>query len=179
MNILLHICCGPCLIYPWEQIKAQGFSIEGFFYNPNLDSQEEFTRRKMALEILNQDYKINLEFPQFEPKEFLEIAAPQTLAPERCVACWSLRLRRTAQEAKKRGYKFFSTTLLVSPFQKHELLKATGLQIAKETGLDFYYEDFRVGYIKATQEAKNRGLYRQKYCGCRYSLIESGKDKEK
>lgn len=170
MEILLHICCGPCLIYPFSRLKARGFDIKGFYYNPNLYPSEEYSRRKEALEVLSRDLELKVESPQYRQSDFSRAVNAHENTPERCVICWSLRLQKTAKHARENAIPFFSTTLLVSPYQDHRLLKQLGGKIAKETGVDFYYEDFRVGFRQAYKEARTKGLYLQKYCGCKYSI---------
>ena len=170
MDILLHICCGPCLIYPFSRLKDQGFKISGFYYNPNLYPVSEYYRRVEALKVLSQEFSLDVEYPEHKESDFFQAINTQENLPQRCVNCWSLRLRKTARQAKKNNFTAFSTTLLVSPFQNHELLRQLGHQIGQETGIDFYYEDFRPGFNQAQIEAKNKGIYRQKYCGCSYSI---------
>ncbi|MCX5694049.1 MAG: epoxyqueuosine reductase QueH [Candidatus Omnitrophica bacterium] len=172
MDILLHICCGPCLIYPFNRLKDQGFAISGFYYNPNIYPPVEYERRLEGVKVLSQEFLLEVEYPEYRELEFLQAVCPQENLPvsERCVICWSLRLRKTAKHAKQKGFSAFSTTLLVSPYQNHELLKQAGEQISREIGIDFYYEDFRSGFKQAQVEARNRGIYRQKYCGCQYSM---------
>lgn len=170
MDILLHICCGPCLIYPFGRLKSQGFKIKGFFYNPNIYPSAEFSRRKESLDLLSKGLGLNVEAPENRPSDFFQAIDKNENTPKRCLLCWSLRLQATASRAKENGLKLFSTTLLVSPYQDHETLKQLGQRIAKDTGVDFYYEDFRPGFRPAYQEAKQRGLYLQKYCGCEYSI---------
>ena len=172
MDILLHICCGPCLIYPFNRLKDQGFKISGFYYNPNLYPLSEYSRRREALEILSKEFLLDVKYPEHKEADFICALDTQESLPQRCSSCWSLRLRKTAGQAKQDGFAAFSTTLLVSPYQNHQLLKQLGHQIGQETGIDFYYEDFRPGFKQAQLEAKHRGIYRQKYCGCRYSKIE-------
>jgi len=91
---------------------------------------------------------------------------------ERCQYCYSVRLEATAQEAKKEGFDRFSTTLLQSTHQSHDLIKETGERIAQEVGIPFYYEDFRQGWRRGVEVSKVMGLYRQQYCGCIYSEKE-------
>lgn len=170
MDILLHICCGPCLIYPFSRLKSQGFKIKGFFYNPNIYPPAEFSKRKESLDLLSRDLGLNVEAAENRPSDFFQAIDKKENTPERCLICWSLRLQATASYAKENGLKLFSTTLLVSPYQDHETLKQLGQKIAKDTKVDFYYEDFRPGFRQAYQEAKQRGLYLQKYCGCKYSV---------
>ncbi len=170
MEILLHICCGPCLIYPFSRLKDQGFNIKGFYYNPNLYPSEEYSRRKEALEVLSKDLQLEVERPEYRESDFSRAINTQENTPQRCVICWSLRLQKTAKVARENAIPYFSTTLLVSPYQNHQRLKQLGGEIAQETGVDFYYEDFRVGFRQAYKEAKAKGLYLQKYCGCQYSI---------
>ena len=170
MNILLHICCGPCLIYPFGRLKEQGIKISGFYYNPNIYPVDEYQRRVEALKTLSREFSLSVEYPGYREADFSQAIANQENLPQRCSSCWSLRLRATARQAKDNGFTAFSTTLLVSPYQNHELLKQLGYQIGQEAGINFHYEDFRSGFKQAQVEARNRGIYRQKYCGCRYSM---------
>ena len=78
-------------------------------------------------------------------------------------------MEQTAKYAKENGYDCFTTTLLVSPYQRHEELKAVCEEIAKEYGLEFLYRDFRVGFRDGQAKARELGLYMQKYCGCVFS----------
>ena len=142
MDILLHICCGPCLIYPLSRLKNQGFKISGFYYNPNIYPISEYYRRVEALKVLSQEFSLHVEYPEHEESDFFQAVDTQENLPQRCVICWRLRLRKTAQKAKEGGFSVFSTTLLVSPYQDHQLLKELGRQIGQEAGIDFYYEDF-------------------------------------
>lgn len=173
MDILLHICCGPCLIYPFGRLKDQGFKVSGFYYNPNIFPVTEFYRRMDGLKTLSQELSISVEYPEYQEAEFSQVIGTLGFKFKRCESCWSLRLYKTAHYAKANGFRSFSTTLLVSPYQNHELLKQIGYQVAQAVGVDFYYEDFRVGFKQAQVEAKLRGIYRQKYCGCQYSMRPS------
>jgi len=179
MDILLHICCGPCLIYPFCRLKDQGFKISGFYYNPNIYPVSEFHRRVEGLKVLSQEFSLPVEYPTHQESDFLKAINTSQPKSQRCANCWSMRLQKTASQAKQNGFGAFSTTLLVSPYQDHELLKQLGIQIGRKTGIDFYYEDFRPGFKQAQLEAKQKGIYRQKYCGCRYSEIEQCKQSEK
>jgi predicted adenine nucleotide alpha hydrolase (AANH) superfamily ATPase len=94
----------------------------------------------------------------------------------RCAVCFSLRLKRTAQEAKKRDFDFFTTTLLISPYQDQSLLWQIGSDIGSEVGIDFYFRDFRKGYLASRHFARTNKLYLQNYCGCVYSIDEKGRE---
>ena len=174
MNLLLHICCAPCMIYPLEVLRLKGFSVTGYFYNPNIHPVTEFNNRKKAISSLGAG--IEVIYPEYSPKEYFRAVNLKEESSIRCPVCWRLRLQRTARVAKEKGYKYFTTTLLVSPYQNQEVLKKIGSDIACEEGVEFVYGDFRTGFRKAHDEAKNKGIYCQKYCGCIYSEIERGKN---
>jgi len=174
MDILLHICCGPCLIYPFSRLKEQGLRIRGYYYNPNIYPVSEYYRRVAALEILRQGIALDVEYPENKESDFFQAIGTVEPVAQRCVSCWSLRLQKTAIQAKRNGFRSFSTTLLASPYQNHQRLKQLGEQISRQVEIDFYYEDFRIGFKQSQIEAKHKGLYRQKYCGCRYSLKPIG-----
>ena len=93
-------------------------------------------------------------------------------AKDRCGFCYTCRLAETARTAVLLGFDAFTTTLLISPYQKHDILAATGRKIADECAIDFYYEDFRKGYPESRETAKKMDLYMQKYCGCIFSEKE-------
>ena len=169
MKLLLHTCCGPCLIYPLKRVREKGFEPEIYYFNPNIYPFVEFVRRKEALEKLRQSTDFKVIYPEYDAAEFNLAIAETPQSPQRCYNCWALRLRRSAQFAKDNKFDSFSTTLLVSPFQDHNALKEIGDKVARDEGIEFYYEDFREGYRTARQEAKEKGIYCQKYCGCTYS----------
>lgn len=168
MHILLHVCCGPCSIYPIKSLKEQGHDIRGYFYNPNIHPYMEFNKRKDGFV----EYTQKIEIPtivdeEYELDDFLRNVSYRE--GDRCRVCYGMRLRKTAQIAKKGRFDAFTTTLLVSPRQKHELIKEIGTAAGEEFGIPFYYEDFRPGYGQAVQISKDEGMYRQQYCGCIYS----------
>jgi predicted adenine nucleotide alpha hydrolase (AANH) superfamily ATPase len=171
MKLLLHICCGPCAIYPVEVLGAQGHHVEGYFDNPNIHPHQEFLRRVQALEdyaaqvglhvIWNKDYDI---------EEYFRLVAFRE--GERCRFCYQLRLNRAARAARARGFEAFSSTLLYSRYQQHDLIQDVARQAAAEAGVEFYYEDFRRGWAEGVAQSKAMGLYRQNYCGCLFSERE-------
>ncbi|MCX7661227.1 MAG: epoxyqueuosine reductase QueH [Candidatus Omnitrophica bacterium] len=176
MKLLLHICCAPCLIWPYEVLKERNFSITGLFYNPNIHPYLEYQRRKEA--IINYSKEINFEvvFLDYEIKDFFRETYLKEEGPLRCKVCWNLRLKKTAEFARSRNFDYFSTTLLVSPYQDHLSLIAIGKELEKEYQIKFYAEDFRNGFKKAHQLAKEKGIYCQSYCGCVYSQVERFED---
>jgi len=172
MKLLLHVCCAPCGIYPLEKLKEKGFSVSGFFYNPNIHPFGEYKKRKQAVKDFSKKFNLEVIYPEYNPQEFFRVVNLKEASPERCSICWQLRLKETAKKAKEKDFTYFSTTLLVSPYQDQKLLKDIGSEVAQEEGIKFYYEDFRPGFRKAHGQARALGLYCQKYCGCVYSEIE-------
>jgi len=175
MNVLLHTCCAPCLIYPLERLREKGYVVRGLFYNPNIHPFAEYKNRKQAVEGYAKELGLEVIYPEYRPEQYFQAVNEKEANPGRCELCWGLRLRETAKQAKENGFAAFTTTLLVSPYQDQELLKKIGEGIAKEIGLEFYYEDFRPGFRKAHDQAKSKGIYCQKYCGCIYGEIEQCK----
>lgn len=172
MKLLLHTCCAPCLIYPLERLREEGFEVTGLFYNPNIHPFSEYQNRKQAVEDFSRTVDIEIIYPGYDPSDYFRAVNLKETNPERCSICWLLRLKETARLAKEKGYDFFSTTLLVSPYQDQAMLKKIGNDISKEEAINFYYEDFRPGFRKAHDKARAQGVYCQKYCGCIYSEIE-------
>ena len=118
-------------------------------------------------------------YPEFSPAQFFRAVNLKEDRAQRCSICWRLRLSATAKMAKEKKIEHFSTTLLVSPYQNQDLLKKIGTDVAREERLNFYYEDFRLGFRKAHDQARREGIYCQKYCGCIYSQIERCKKSER
>lgn len=182
-KLLLHSCCGPCSTAVIEKI-AEEFDITIFFYNPNIDDEEEYEKRKE-----NQIKYINIynEGKSEEEKvKFLEgdyriedfIAASEGLEHEkeggaRCRECFKLRLGETAKQAVSDGYRHFGTTLTVSPHKNYSLISEIGhaLEEAADFNIQFLDRDFKKqdGYRRSVELSKEYELYRQRYCGCSFS----------
>jgi predicted adenine nucleotide alpha hydrolase (AANH) superfamily ATPase len=171
MKLLLHMCCANCGIYPLERIKEKGDQVVGYFFNPNIHPYLEYQKRLEALKRYAESVDLEVVYrDEYLLEEFLRNVSQKS--EERCHYCYSVRLEATAREAEKRGFNQFSTTLLQSAHQNHQLIKETGEHIAKEVGIPFYYEDFRQGWKRGVEVSKAMGLYRQQYCGCVYSEKE-------
>ncbi len=170
-RILLHICCGPCSIYPLSALRGEDFAVHGFFYNPHIQPYQEFERRLNTLKafaeneglplIIRTDYDVETFFRQVAFRE-----------TNRCLYCYSLRLDAAARVAKKSRFDAFTTTLLYSKHQKHDLIASIAEETSRKHGIAFLYRDFRSGWRGGQQKAKALGMYRQQYCGCIYSEIE-------
>ena len=170
-KLLLHTCCAPCSIHPLQVLREKDFEVYGLFYNPNIHPYMEFKKRKDQLEDYagQQNWKVIFEH-QYLLEEYLREVVHREV--RRCQLCYHMRLKKTAQMAKKGNFDAFSTTLLVSPFQKHDLIREMGENLGEQYGIPFYYEDFRPGFKEATLQSKELGMYRQSYCGCIYSEKE-------
>ena len=173
--VFLHICCGPCSLMPVVHLRREGFEVTAFFFNPNIHPEEEYELRRasalLAAEKL--DYPIVLAGQAQAPAEWIKNLNGVTAEGERCVVCYRQRLLQTALEAKKRGFKFFTTSLLYSRYQHHEAIRREAEQVALETGVAFLYRDFRPYWYEGINLSKELGLYRQKWCGCLLSRKEA------
>ncbi len=173
-RLLLHSCCAPCSSYCLQE-TARKMRVTVFYYNPNLDSLEEYEKRKAEqLRFLRETRLAEFLDCDYAAAAFGQIARGLEAEPEggaRCVKCFRLRLERTAREAKAGGYDYFGTTLTVSPLKRSETINAVGFALEKEYGVRYLPSDFkkRGGYLKSVELSKEHGLYRQNYCGCIYS----------
>lgn len=172
MNILLHICCAPCAIFPVADIRAEGHKAAGFFYNPNIHPYSEYIRRRDALEKFAIDVGLNVIISDYDVEKYFQFVTYNEAPDKRCPICWWLRMERAALFAKENGFDAFTTTLLGSPYQDHETVKKICEDVAKKVGIKFYYKDFRTGFSKAREDAKLKGMYLQNYCGCIFSERE-------
>ncbi|MGQ9824775.1 MAG: epoxyqueuosine reductase QueH [Desulfotomaculales bacterium] len=171
MRLLLHICCAPCSVIPVDYLKEKGYDLDGYFFNPNIHPYLEWRKRKDALVEYARDIDLKLILDEeYRMEEFFRAVTYRE--DSRCRFCSSLRLRRAAALAREGGYDGFTTTLLVSPYQKHELIREAGKAAAAEYGVPFCYFDFRPGYREGVRRSKEMGMYRQQYCGCLYSEKE-------
>ena len=173
INILLHVCCGPCAEWPILSLKEEGFSITSFFYNPNIHPKVEQEKRRDNAAKLMQLQGIPFLADDSYMEDVWRTKAWESEYSTRCEMCYNIRMLRAAQEAVRLGIHSFTTSLLVSPYQDHERVIAAAQDAAKVTGVTFVYRDYRSGYREGQNMAREHGLYRQKYCGCISSLEES------
>jgi len=174
MRVLLHTCCAPCLIHPYELLTGRGLEVVPFFYNPNIQPFREYRERYFAVFDYCSERGLDLKAGPYDMERFLAEVAPDeaALPGARCARCFSIRLLRTAEEARRLGIKSFTTTLLVSPYQDQELLHRAGESAAIENGVSFILEDMSAGFKEASDRSRESGMYRQSYCGCIYSEKE-------
>ena len=171
MKLLLHTCCGPCTIFPLRILREAGHYVTGYFYRSNIHPLTECRQRQETLQAYAQDIDLSLIIQkEYDLEGFLRRIVFRE--NERCRFCYHARLRAAAQVAQSTGHQGFSTTLLYSKYQNHELIRSVGETVARETGLEFVYEDFRTGWKEGVTTSKQLRMYRQQYCGCVYSEKE-------
>jgi len=171
MTVLLHICCGPCALYPLEFLKGEGIKVQGYFFNPNIHPFREFKKRFETLELLASKMGLSVEYHrEYGLRDYLRRVVFNE--ENRCSLCYDMRLEETVKQAKRIGAEAFTTTLLYSRYQNHELIIRKAEQLAAQHNVHFYYRDFRAGWQLGIDMAKEMGLYRQSYCGCIYSEQE-------
>ncbi|BAU23653.1 hypothetical protein THC_1285 [Caldimicrobium thiodismutans] len=178
--VLLHICCGPCSLYPLKTLKKESIKVKGFFYNPNIHPYQEFKLRIAALKEVEKIENLEIIWDEtYGLRIFLDEISFQWERPKRCECCYYLRLKRTIELAEKLRAEAFTTTLLYSPFQFHDLIKEIGEELSYLYKVPFFYQDWRGGYKEGKEIAIELGIYRQKYCGCIFSEEERFSSKKK
>jgi predicted adenine nucleotide alpha hydrolase (AANH) superfamily ATPase len=171
MKVLLHVCCANCAIYPIQEMRQDGLEVMGFFYRHNIHPYTECLRRQEALEAYADQIDLKVIYQEgYDLEGFIRNAAFREA--ERCNYCYHDRLQSTALMAKRGKFDYFSSTLLYSKHQKHDLIRSMGESIGKQVGVPFLYHDYRVGWKEGIECSKQMGLYRQQYCGCVYSEKE-------
>ncbi len=215
MTILLHICCGPCATAIIRDLQQRGFTVTAFFYNPNIQPKSEAEQRLKSLCQYLKNNSVPLLAEDFAPtdggaslppdydKDFVSAIKNTPRRPERCRACYQLRLSATARAAADNNFDYFTTTLLSSPHQDINTIRETGEKQASRYQTKFYTPDsgndapskprdhrgvkgghkkfkgFRPLFTASRQLAKQEHLYEQKYCGCLLSRAENSEIKNK
>jgi hypothetical protein len=171
MKLLMHICCANCCLYPLRTLFSKGVHIRGLWLNPNIHPYTEYQMRIDSLQKLQREWSLDIEYiDTYGLRDFLRAVVHHE--ENRCELCYSMRLEKTALTAQKMGLDGFTTSLLVSPYQKFDMIVTIGQEIGKKHAIPFYYEDFRRGWKEGISISQKLGLYRQKYCGCVYSEME-------
>lgn len=177
-RLLLHSCCGPCSSAVISRLRDE-YDITIFYYNPNIHPKEEYLKRKAEqlklINILNNEgAEIKVLDAEYDPNTYFEFVKGLEGEKEggaRCTKCFYLRLSKTADAAKENEFDIFGTTLSVSPHKNATLLNEIGLALEKQKGIKYLVADFKKkdGYKQSIELSKKYGLYRQNYCGCRFS----------
>lgn len=180
-TLLLHSCCAPCSSYTLEYLSRY-FSITVFYFNPNISPKAEFDKRfaeqKRLIEALPSENKISLICGDYNYDEFLNIARGYESVPEggeRCFRCYRMRLEKTAELAKQKGFDYFCTTLSISPLKNSQKINEIGFDVAEKYGIKWLPSDFkkREGYKRSIELSREYDLYRQNFCGCVFSKSQN------
>ncbi len=181
MKMLLHVCCAPCSSHVLQLLEDE-YDITVFFYNPNITEEEEYKKRILELKtfLTKADFakEVKMVEGDYEPQRFFDISVGLENEPERgsrCYKCYELRMRKSAEYAKKYGFDVFTTTLSISPHKNAAWLNDIGKMLSDELGINYLYSDFKKknGYANSIELSKIYNLYRQDYCGCIYSKNEA------
>jgi len=192
MKLLLHVCCAPCSVACVGSLYEEGIDVTLFWYNPNIHPYTEYVSRRDCLVQYAQKVSMPLIMEdEYGLRQFIHVletgceqAGTQEPplsgfdSPGRCTFCYRMRMEKTALAAKENRFDAFSTTLFISPYQNHDLLKKEAEAAAEKHGVPLLYRDFRPRFREGRTEARALGLYMQKYCGCIFSEEERyGKNK--
>ena len=143
----------------------------GFFYRHNIHPFSECLRRQETLQSYARQIDLRVIYQDgYDLEGFIRNVVYRE--KDRCSYCYHDRLQTTAQIARHGKFDYFTTTLLYSKFQKHELIKSIGESVGRSAGIPFLYEDFREGWKEGIETSKELEMYRQPYCGCIYSEKE-------
>ena len=171
MKTLLHVCCAPCANQCIDFLQAQDHELTAFWFNPNIHPYTEYRARRDTV----REYCRMVSLPLLEADEYALrpfICAVADHIETRCHTCYEIRLNRVAQAAAENGFEAFSSSLFISPYQNHELMREVAEAAAEAHHVKFLYQDFRPLFRAGQDRARELGLYMQKYCGCIFSEEE-------
>ncbi len=171
MKTLLHICCAPCANQCIEVLRGDGLEVTGFWYNPNIHPFTEYRARRNCL----REYAQAIALPLIEQNDYALRPFIRAVAEDignRCGKCYEMRLFEAARQAKAAGFDSFTSSLFISPYQNHALMRETAQRAADAYGVDFLYRDFRPYFQAGQEKARELGFYMQKDCGCVFSEEE-------
>ena len=174
-TLLLHSCCGPCSSSVLERLRDH-FRVTVFYYNPNIEPEEEYLHRKVEQQRLlgilgGETGWLECDYDHEAFEAFAPGMAEELEGGKRCLACFAMRLNETAAQAKEHGFEYFTTTLSVSPHKNAENVNRAGEAAGERYDVKYLYADFKKknGYLRSLQLSAEYQLYRQNYCGCLYS----------
>lgn len=171
MDILLHICCAPCANACIDKLRGDGERVTGFWYNPNIHPFTEYRARRNCL----REYAASIEMPLMERDDYGLRPFVREVAEDidhRCVKCYEMRLFEAARQAAQNGFDGFTSSLFISPYQNHELMREVAERAGVQYGVKFCYQDFWPLFRAGQERARELGFYIQKYCGCVFSEQE-------
>ena len=169
MKLLMHTCCAPCSVYCVESLRKENIEPTLYWYNPNIHPYTEYKARRDNLKQYSDLINVKAIFEEeYGLRNFCSNVINNI--EDRCSNyCYRVRLEQTVKFAKENGYDSFTSTLFVSPYQKHEELKKICEELEKKYDIQFLYKDFRIGFREGQAKARELELYIQKYCGCIFS----------
>lgn len=176
-TLLLHACCGPCSSYVLSYLTNY-FKITILYYNPNIYPEEEYIRRKEEAKRLigEMPFKYPVDFIEleFNPNEYYDaVKGLEELGErsQRCYNCYKFRLEKTCEYAKEHNFDYFTTTLSISPYKNSKWINEIGEELQNKYNQKYLYGDFKKndGYKKSLEFSREYNLYRQDYCGCKFS----------
>ena len=177
-RLLLHACCGPCLIEPLDALASEAGHVTIVYANSNIHPAEEYERRRDALRAYARDAGVDVVELPYDPITWFDSVAPLANAgAARCKACYRLRLSAAARYAADNGFDAIATTLTVSPYQDADAIRDEGERAAADAGITYVHRDFRERYQDATRRSRELGMYRQNYCGCVLSEAEAKRER--
>ena len=175
-NLLLHCCCAPCSVSCVKSLRDENIEPRLFWYNPNIHPYTEYKSRLVCLTEFARNENLDLTLiDEYGLRFFLKNICHGNFDDDkenRCQKCYKLRLEKAASFASREGFKAFSTTLLISPYQAHEAIKHLGEDLAVKYSIEFLYRDFRPLFREGQARARAANMYAQKYCGCVFSEEE-------
>lgn len=179
-KLLLHTCCAPCSSMVIETLK-EVFDITIYFYNPNITESDEYFLRfeEMKKYILDIGEDIKVIEGRYNPREdfFEKVKGFETCREggERCRLCYKLRMSETAKFAKENGFDYFTTALSISPLKNSTWINEIGVELSDIYSADFLFGDFKKKgrYQESIKISREHNLYRQDYCGCIFSKVET------
>ena len=168
MKLLMHICCAPCANLPIDALRADGVDLTGYWYNPNIHPFTEYRARRNCL----REYAGQIRLPLLEENRYALRPFIRSVAEDignRCVKCYEMRLFQAAETAAREGFDAFTSSLFISPYQNHELMRQICEQMAEKYGVEYLHRDFSPRFREGQDKARELGLYMQNYCGCVFS----------
>lgn len=179
-KLLIHACCAPCLVAIYEDTlkEINNLDVSDFdtiWYNTNIHPKVEYEKRRDTyITYVKSMGKQPIVLDEYDMNKFIYDAVnlERTEFRIRCEYCYNVRLEKVFEYAKENGYTHVTTTLLISPYQKHDLIKKVCERLSKKYNVEFMYKDYRPMFREGQNKARELGLYRQKYCGCIYSIDE-------
>jgi len=179
MKLLLHACCGPCLLEPYDALAPDN-EIRVVYANPNIHPRAEYERRRDTLLTYAETRGIPVDELAYDTEAWeAAVSGLERENGDRCRACFRVRLGAAAHHAAELGYDAVATTLTVSPYQDADAIREVGQEVCAQEGVSFLVTDFRDRYPEATRRSRELGMYRQNFCGCRYSEKEAAEARER